>query len=127
MTNDSGQPDRYLHDSLSSAQSARLVNPHLRDHWTFGVGRRICPGIVVAQREIWLAVTKVLWAFDLAEVPGQPVDLNEYDGASGRSPVPFEIVLKPRFRGVGEVMAEAEKASSRSRHSPPGALHRSGK
>jgi hypothetical protein len=52
----------------------------------------------------------MLWAFDLAEVPGHPVDLNEYDGASGRSPVPFEIVLRPRFGEVREVMAEAEKA-----------------
>ncbi|KAF3049693.1 hypothetical protein E8E11_001254 [Didymella keratinophila] len=93
-------PDRYFDDSLSSAESARLADPHLRDHWTFGAGRRICPGIVVAQREIWLAVTKMLWAFDLAKVPRQPVDLNEYDGATRRSPVPFEIVLQPEFRGL---------------------------
>ncbi|RYO47914.1 hypothetical protein AA0116_g12856 [Alternaria tenuissima] len=99
-------PDRYLDDSLSSAKSARLADPRLRDHWTFGVGRRICPGILVAQREIWLAVTKMLWAFDLAEVPGHPVDLNEYDGASGRSPVPFEIVLRPRSERIRKVICK---------------------
>jgi cytochrome P450 len=110
MTNDSGQPDRYLENSHPSTKPARLKDPHLRDHWTFGVGRRICPGILVAQREIWLAVTKMLWAFVLEEVPGHPVDLNEYDGASGRSPVPFEIVLKPRFSEVVQVIAEAENA-----------------
>ena len=112
MTNSWGQPDRYLNDSLSSAKSARLGDPRLRDHWTFGVGRRICPGILVAQREIWLAVTKILWAFVLAEVPGHPIDLNEYDGASGRSPVPFEITLRPRFSEVVEVMDGAERAST---------------
>ncbi|KAJ6267324.1 cytochrome P450 [Bipolaris maydis] len=86
-------PDCYLDENFSS---------------TFGVGRRICPGILVAQREIWLAVTKLLWAFYLAQVPGQLIDLKEYDGRSGRSPIPFEILLPARFEGVDDVMAEAQ-------------------
>ncbi|EMD62766.1 hypothetical protein COCSADRAFT_27267 [Bipolaris sorokiniana ND90Pr] len=101
-------PDRYLNDGLSSIESARLANPRMRDHWTFGVGRRICPGILVAQREIWLAVAKMLWAFDMAEVPGEPIDLSKYNDVSGRSPIPFKILLRPRFKKVDEVVAKAE-------------------
>ncbi|KAI0570369.1 cytochrome P450 [Pyrenophora tritici-repentis] len=112
-------PERYLDDGLSSSESARLPDPYSRDHWTFGAGRRICPGMLVAEREIWLAISKMLWAFTMAEVPNKPINLKEYDGASGRSPIPFEMVLQPRFRGVEKVMAEAEKASSGSSHSPP--------
>ena len=70
----------------------------------FGAGRRICPGMLVAEREIWLTISRMLWAFDMIQIPEKPIDLKEYDGLSGRSPVPFEIMLKPRFEGVGEVI-----------------------
>jgi cytochrome P450 len=77
----------------------------MRDHWMFGVGRRMCPGMFIAEREIWLVVSRMLWAFEMSEIPEKPVNLNEYDGMSGRSPVPFEILLQPRFEGVGKVLA----------------------
>jgi hypothetical protein len=51
----------------------------------------------------------MLWAFDLAEVPGQPIDLNEYDGASGRSPVPFEVVLRIRSEENLEVIENSRR------------------
>lgn len=98
------QPDRYIDDSTLSSTSTNLADPYKRDHWMFGAGRRICPGMIVAEREIWLTISRMLWAFDMVEIPGKPIDLKEYDGMSGRSPVPFEVVLKPRFVGVGEVL-----------------------
>lgn len=81
-----------------------------RDHWTFGAGRRICPGMIVAEREIFLAISRLLWAFRLEEVPSHPIDLEEYDGLSGRSPVPFKIRLVPRHENVKKVL----EASSNS-------------
>ncbi|PVH91546.1 cytochrome P450, partial [Periconia macrospinosa] len=70
-------PNRYLHDSRSSSASAVLPNPLERDHWIFGARRRICPGRFVAEREIWLAVSRMLWAFEVAGVADKPIDLNE--------------------------------------------------
>ena len=32
------QPERYLDDRLTCAESANLANPMERDHWTFGAG-----------------------------------------------------------------------------------------
>lgn len=75
----------------------------------FGAGRRICPGMWVAEREIWLTVSRMLWAFDMGAAPGCPIDLNEYDGLSGRSPVPFQVFLKPRHGGVEGVLFEAAR------------------
>lgn len=98
------QPDRYLNDPLLSSASANLSDPYARDHWMFGAGRRICPGMVVAEREIWLTISRMLWAFRMEEIPGKPIDLKEYDGLSGRSPVPFEVRLSPRFEGVEGVL-----------------------
>ena len=72
----------------------------------FGAGRRICPGMLVAEREIWLVISRLLWAFNMEEIEGCPIDLNEYDGKSGRSPVPFVVRMKPRFEGVGAVLEQ---------------------
>lgn len=67
------QPDRFLHDNHTSAESSNLPDPNQRDHWMFGAGRRICPGMWVAEREIWLAVSRVIWAFRLEAVPEHPI------------------------------------------------------
>jgi hypothetical protein len=37
-TNDFAQPDRYLDDHCSNAESANLSDPYQRDHWMFGAG-----------------------------------------------------------------------------------------
>jgi len=36
----------------------------------------------------------------MEEIPGEPIDLKEYDGLSGRSPVPFRIKMVPRHDKV---------------------------
>ncbi|ROV91045.1 hypothetical protein VMCG_09608 [Cytospora schulzeri] len=107
-------PDRYINDPLTASQSSNLVDPYERDHWMFGAGRRICPGMVVAEREIWLTISRLIWAFTLEQVPGHPIDLKEYDGLSGRSPVPFYIKLIPRHENVKKVLNAAwEKKGGR--------------
>jgi hypothetical protein len=105
------QPEGYLNDSVLSSVSANFTDPYTRDHWVFGAGRRICPSILVAEHEIWLTISRILWAFNMAQIPGKPVDLKEYDGLSGRNPVPFEIKLKERVEGDGKIIqAQMEPA-----------------
>ncbi|PYI04566.1 cytochrome P450 [Aspergillus sclerotiicarbonarius CBS 121057] len=98
------KPDRYINDSMTSAESANVADPMQRDHWIFGVGRRICPGILVAERELWLNISRMLWAFNMHEIPEEPIDLKKYDGLSGRSPAPFRIRLTPRDDNVARVL-----------------------
>ncbi|KAH0581504.1 Cytochrome P450 1A1 [Termitomyces sp. J132] len=97
-------PERYLNDSTLSSESANVADPYERDHWMFGVGRRICPGMWVAEREVFLAISRMLWAFKMEEIPGEPIDLKEYDGLSGRSPVPFRVRMIPRHDNVAEIL-----------------------
>ncbi|THH19118.1 hypothetical protein EW146_g1988 [Bondarzewia mesenterica] len=101
-------PDRYIDDPLSSSESANLTNPYERDHWMFGVGRRICVGMILADREIWLAISHILWAFNMVQIPEEPIDLKEYDGLSGRSPMPFRIKIMPRHERVTHLLQEVE-------------------
>jgi hypothetical protein len=46
----------------------------------------------------------MLWTFKMEQVPNEPIDLKEYDGLSGRSPVPFRIKMVPRDHKVADVL-----------------------
>jgi hypothetical protein len=56
-------PDRYKNDTLRAQESATLNDPSLRDHYTFGAGRRVCPGLNIAERSLFLGFAYILWAF----------------------------------------------------------------
>lgn len=43
------RPERYLNHTLKSAAYANQGDPNLRDHFSFGHGRRICSGIHVVR------------------------------------------------------------------------------
>lgn len=62
--------------------------------------RRICPGIHVAERELWLAISRLLWAFEIGPHPDEPISLEDYEGESGRTPMPFRVMLLPRHDRV---------------------------
>ncbi|KAF8073465.1 cytochrome P450 [Lyophyllum atratum] len=102
-------PDRYLGDNLSCGESAKLANVMERDHWTFGAGRRICPGLPVAERELWLAISRLLWAFSFRSLPDEPISLEEYEGLSGRTPLPFRLKLTPRIDNLDEFLQTKEE------------------
>ena len=70
--------------------------------------RRICPGIHVAERELWLAISRLLWVYDIRSLPGEPISLEGYDGESSRKPQPYRITLTPRHEQV-QVLLEAEE------------------
>jgi cytochrome P450 len=59
-------PERYMNDFQNMADSAANPDASKRDQFTFGAGRRICPGIHVAERSLFLGVARILWAFDIA-------------------------------------------------------------
>lgn len=45
-----------------------------RDHYGYGTGRRFCPGTHLAERNLFLAMAKLLWAFEM--LPGKDADGN---------------------------------------------------
>ncbi|KAI0318335.1 cytochrome P450 [Amylostereum chailletii] len=102
-------PDRYLGDDLSAADSANLTDATQRDHFIFGAGRRICPGIHVAEREMWLAISRLLWTFRIET--DAPIVLDEYAGANGRTPMPYKVRLVPRHDKVHLMTDEREEVT----------------
>ncbi|KAJ7207168.1 hypothetical protein GGX14DRAFT_636537 [Mycena pura] len=95
-------PSRYPDPfTFSSAESANLADPYKR---MYGVA--ICIGMLLADKELFLAISMMLWYFDMAEIPGEIIDLKEYDGFPGRSPLPFRISITSCHEGIAEFLNE---------------------
>lgn len=69
-------PSRYKDDYQSFGDAAANPDASKRDAFTFGAGRRICPGIHVAERSLFLGMSRVLWAFKIEpalDQDGKPI------------------------------------------------------
>ncbi len=95
-------PSRWVHDSQTSAEAANNRDPSKRDQFVFGAGRRICQGIHIADRSLFLAISRLLWAFDFKRPvdpsTGKEVVPDMEDLTEGLlvCPNPFNADIKPR-------------------------------
>ncbi|KAK4062538.1 uncharacterized protein Triagg1_9908 [Trichoderma aggressivum f. europaeum] len=80
---DKFEPERFLGDDLDSFSSAKQADYRKRDHVDYGWGRRLCQGIHVAENSIYMQVSRLLWAFDVSTLAGEPpLDLQDKHGKS---------------------------------------------
>lgn len=79
-----------MHDTLGTSQSATQGDVSKRDHFTFGAGRRICPGMHVADRSLFIAISRLLWAFEFEPVPGYPIEQDAVTAGFIASPLPYK-------------------------------------
>ena len=94
-------PDRYLDDEQSLVDSATNPEPSQRGTFAFGAGRRICQGMHVAERSLFLGMSRVLWAFDIVAAKderGDDVmpDLTKLTQGFMTVPEPFQATIRPR-------------------------------
>ncbi|KAK2686271.1 hypothetical protein QWA68_014848, partial [Fusarium oxysporum] len=59
-------PDRFLDYKHSAAASANLGDALQRDHFSYGGGKRICPGIHLAERSLFTMTSRMLQAFEFS-------------------------------------------------------------
>jgi cytochrome P450 len=57
-------PRRFANDHQTAAEAATNNDPSKRDHFVFGAGRRLCQGMHIAERSLFFAIARMLWAFD---------------------------------------------------------------
>jgi hypothetical protein len=50
----------------------------------------------------------LLWAFDIRSLPDEPISLEDYEGKSGRTPLPYRVMFIPRHDRV-QALLEAEQ------------------
>ncbi|KAF2195125.1 cytochrome P450 [Zopfia rhizophila CBS 207.26] len=98
-------PDRYKTDFQSAAEAALNSDPAQRDHFLFGAGRRVCQGMHIAERSLFLAISRLLWAFEFhkpvnekgEEITPDPEDLTEGLLVVPRS-FPIKVVVRSEER-----------------------------
>lgn len=97
-------PERFLHHPFGmrpdeSHDPARKEASASRMNYSFGAGRRICPGMFLAKQTLMLGMAKMLWAFDILPPEGKDIDLSLETGFVQKimlSPKDLDIVLKLR-------------------------------
>ncbi|KIW26348.1 uncharacterized protein PV07_09448 [Cladophialophora immunda] len=109
-------PTRHRGD-VSFHESASAPDYRDRDNWTFGAGRRICPGIHVAEKTLFLATARLLWAFKISKATDDhgreiEVDRDEVTQSIAARPVPFPCLLTPRSDKCADI-ARAEWEESK--------------
>lgn len=98
------EPERFAGRTLLAPEYAASADFEKRDHYGYGSGRRMCPGIHLAERNLFLAMAKLLWAFDFSEkidAQGRSIRV-DVDAKAGYTdgflhcPKPFAAEVKPR-------------------------------
>jgi cytochrome P450 len=112
------KPERYLRHPLKAGAYSAAADPYDRDHFGFGAGRRICPGMHLAENSLFITLAKILWAFEIrphvgADGKEEVVDVSDdaYEEGSNTLPKQFQVRFIPRSKGREEVVrGEWERA-----------------
>lgn len=109
-------PDRFAEDSdgVSMAEMAAHPDPSKRDTVSFGAGRRICPGMHVADRSLFLGITGILWSFSITpkkakkDAHGKDMlpDADNLVVAISARPETFEADILPRDEKRARIIKE---------------------
>ncbi|KAF2181442.1 m-hydroxybenzyl alcohol hydroxylase [Zopfia rhizophila CBS 207.26] len=108
-------PDRFADFPALASIYAASGEWDKRDHFGYGAGRRICPGIHLAERNLFIGVAKLLWAFEFKEKEGIDNDISEEHGTSKgflHCPTDYGCSVKLRSEAKREtIMREMDEAN----------------
>ncbi|KAF8510750.1 cytochrome P450 [Gautieria morchelliformis] len=101
-------PDRFLDSEFGT--KAHVDTTGRRHDYVFGTGRRICPGIHLAQNSIFIITMKLLWGFNFAEAVDKStnvpikVDIHDYLNGLLLGPSPFQCRIEVRSAKHAELI-----------------------
>ncbi|KAI4914950.1 hypothetical protein J4E90_004987 [Alternaria incomplexa] len=109
-------PTRFLDEALtqrSKTPTPLTGKPHpaKSGHSSFGWGRRICPGANLAENSLYIALAKILWAFDIQPKEGVKYDTFAYTEGFNIRPHKFECEIRVRSEAHRRVLMEDLKAA----------------
>lgn len=104
-------PDRFKDDHTSLYQSA-VGDEKKRDNFVFGSGRRLCQGIHIVERSLFLGISRLLWAFTFSpaqDAEGQPVkyDIEDLVGGITVQPAEYPVNISPRSEERAHVVRKS--------------------
>ncbi|PVH76700.1 putative cytochrome P450 [Cadophora sp. DSE1049] len=106
--------DPSRHSAEFTATESNSISPEAtkRSNFTFGAGRRVCPGFHVAQRGLFIAISRMLWGFQFSrrkDASGEfiPIDRDAVTPGVIVQPAPFLCDIQPRDEKRAAIIAEA--------------------
>jgi cytochrome P450 len=105
-------PSRWSNNLQNSADAAANPDVTKRDTFVFGAGRRICQGMHIADRSLFLAISRTLWAFDFGRAldvgTGHEIvpDMNDLAEGLFTSPNPFPADIRARSPRKAELVKQ---------------------
>jgi cytochrome P450 len=115
---DTYNPDRYLNHPGLASEYAASQDYQNRDHYSYGAGRRICPGIQLAERTQFRMLSAMLWTFRIEHAVDQktgeaiPIDTEAFEDKLITGPKPFKVRFTPRSpKHVEVIKRELENVS----------------
>lgn len=104
-------PARYLNHPLKAGAYTAHPDPYARDHFTFGAGRRVCPGMHLAENSLYIVLAKMLWAFEIRPPLNEDgseatMDASEdaFEGGANTLPKPYRVRFIARDAKAAEVV-----------------------
>ncbi|QRV76965.1 cytochrome P450 family protein [Ceratobasidium sp. AG-Ba] len=95
------KPERYLVPTP----------PPLPEYYAFGFGRRICPGVHIAQQSMWISISNTLANFVIAKCKDEHgheiVPEERYSTGAVSHPMPFQCTITPK-NGLAQWLKEVE-------------------
>ncbi|KAF5347626.1 hypothetical protein D9756_010668 [Leucocoprinus leucothites] len=74
--------------------------------YTFGFGRRVCPGQHMATASVFLNTALIQWAFNVRADPAHPIDNLAFTESANAHPMPFKVIFEPRAAETREGVRE---------------------
>lgn len=99
------KPERFI-DSSGKVVGNKFAE---RGHFGFGYGRRICPGMYIAERSLFIVFSRMLWGFTISpakDTSGKDikVDSNAYTTGFSSHPKKFLCTITPRDKEVEHIV-----------------------
>ncbi|KAK5032812.1 hypothetical protein LTS07_004222 [Exophiala sideris] len=109
---DSFKPERWLEPKYPTYQEPLTMYPNLKRFAGFGHGRRICPGLEVTEKSLFLQMSNLYWACNITRAKdenGREVDIPWYDytGVAISTPHPFRFAVEEREEGRLKMMEQS--------------------
>ncbi|KXN81394.1 O-methylsterigmatocystin oxidoreductase [Leucoagaricus sp. SymC.cos] len=78
--------------------------------YSFGFGRRVCPGQHMASASVFLNTALIQWAFHVRADPAHPIDDLAFTESANAHPQPFKVIFEPRaaktYEGIRELFED---------------------
>lgn len=104
-------PSRYANDFQTASEATMNPDASKRDQFVFGAGRRVCQGMHIAERSLFLGISRMLWAFNFEKARDeQGIEITPDTGKLTEGlfvfPQPFPAKITPRSEKHAQIVRQ---------------------